>query len=75
MDERMIKFLALLLLAFSVFAREIYIQGPSPPKDAEDVEIVVPEGRKQDRVEKVAGPAHPVEGMKLSYKDEHGKEA
>jgi hypothetical protein len=74
MEERMVKFLALLLLASPVFAQEIYMHGSFPPKDAKDIEIVVSDGWKQERVEKVAGSAHPMEGMKLSYKGEHGKE-
>jgi hypothetical protein len=66
--------LAACLWVSPVLAQEIVIQGHFPPKDAGSIEIVVPEGWKQDRVDKVAGSERPMEGVTLRYKDGHGKE-
>jgi hypothetical protein len=72
------KALALLLCLWASTAgpQEIIINGLFPPRDSSEVEIIYPEGWKEERYEGNFGAVSevPMSGVKLRFKDEKGRE-
>jgi hypothetical protein len=68
--------LAACLWASTAFSQEIIINGVFPPRDRDDVEITLPEGWTEWRLDDIFGPdsEHPTDAVKLWYKDANGKE-
>ena len=66
--------LAACLWASTAFVQEIVIQGPFPPLDRDDIEIIYREGWKEESYEESFGTAGdlPMTGVKLRFKDAKG---
>jgi hypothetical protein len=64
------------LFASTAFAQEIVINGVFPPRDSSEVEIIYPDGWKEERYEGNFGAVSevPMSGVKLRFKGERGKE-
>jgi hypothetical protein len=67
--------LAACLFASTAFAQEIIINGAFPPRDRDDIEIIYPEGWKEENYEESFGTAGnlPMTGVKLRFKDAKGR--
>ena len=67
--------LAACLWASAAFSQEIIINGAFPPRDRDDIEIIYPEGWKEEHYEDSFGTAGdlPMTGIKLLFKDAQGR--
>lgn len=69
--------LALLFCFFAsnAFGQEIIINGLFPPRESSEVEIIYPEGWKEERYDGNVGAVSevPMSGVKLRFKDEKGR--
>jgi hypothetical protein len=67
--------LAACLFASTAFAQEIIISGNFPPRSSEDIEIALPEGWGQWRLDDIFSQdsQYPTDAVQLWYRDDKGK--